>query len=142
MRPFIVNRRKIALQSKKGRNNLFSCRIISHVFAYAIKIKAANDGEEGFCEIYKIGISIWFCFVTFCVSERCARGKGTHRIEITENFMVKMSFTQLFDSLVTILLLVCACVDACVLVCVRLALSMVLWYFFFSSIPFCLFLAR
>lgn len=57
-------------------------------------------------------------FHFFVGSREGVRGKGTLRIEITENFMVKMSFTQLFHSLVVaIFVSVCACACACLCVC-------------------------
>lgn len=93
------------------------------LLAYAIKncnrvraeMEAKGDLRDGAHHLKstKLAFQIVFSFLLARWRGEGVRGKGTLRIEITENFMVKMSFTQLFHSLV-----VCyfrECVRVCVL---------------------------
>lgn len=71
-------------------------------------MEAKGDLRDGahYLNSTKLAFDFFFYF-----KREGARGEGTLRIEITENFMVKMSFTQLFHSLVVAIFVnVCVCV--------------------------------
>lgn len=81
------------------------------------EMEAKRDSRDGahYLKSTKLAFQFVSLFFLSLVAREGVRGKGTLRIEITENFMVKMSFTQLFHSLVVCYFResVCACLCVC-----------------------------